>query len=118
MSYNKQVLIDELQTLLSSTPTLTVSELASRLGVSPKTIQETVKVLKSTCFRKYREKLLLLKVRELLNSSPVLTIKEISIMLGYSSSRSLARAVRRACGVSPVEFRSWIKKDNPDRIAS
>jgi transcriptional regulator GlxA family with amidase domain len=62
-------------------------------------------------FSDLREEILIAKVRELFVLQPELAIKEVSFAVGHRSARSFARAVRRACGFSPEEFRSRVTQE-------
>ena len=59
-------------------------------------------------FRDLRDELLVVKIKNLLASAPNTTIRQVSLDAGYSSPRSFARAVQRACGVSPQQLRTLI----------
>jgi len=64
-----------------------------------------------TSFRELQERALLAETERLLTSYPPLSIKEIAFATGYKSPRSFSRAVRRACGLSPREFRALLLKE-------
>jgi len=62
-------------------------------------------------FSALREELLVEMVSQLFASEPGLAIKEVSFTVGFCSPRSFARAVRRACGLSPKELRFSVAQD-------
>ncbi len=55
--------------------------------------------------------MLIARLTRLFLANPVSPIKELSFELGYKSSRTFARAVRRACGHSPAELRKRVISD-------
>src|SRR6267154_2183864 len=83
-----------------------LSELAQKLHVGSRTIQQAIKTETGQNFRILREKVLIDKVKTLLLAEPTLSVKAISFNVGYRSPRSFARAIRRATGISPEELRS------------
>jgi AraC-like DNA-binding protein len=85
--------------------------LSKELGISRRTIQCVVIAVKGKRFRDLREEIFLARVESLLMATPGLAIKELSFQAGYSSTRSFARAVRRACGRSPEQLRAHIATD-------
>jgi AraC-like DNA-binding protein len=48
------------------------------------------------------------KLQGLFVSQPGLAIKEVSFIIGFYSPRSFGRTVKRACGFSPQELRSYL----------
>ena len=85
-------------------PCCPLRELSRELRVSRRTIQNAVDAVTGKKFRDLRDELLLAKIKNLLASAPNTTIRQVSLEAGYRSPRSFARAVRRACGVSPSNF--------------
>src|SRR6267154_1288561 len=101
MSYDQHLLFKAISLSLRRSPCISLLELSKELRVSRRTIQKVVDSTTGRSFRELREGILIARVRTLCLSGPSLAIKELSFSLGYQSARSFARAVRRACGVSP-----------------
>lgn len=106
MSYDPTLLFQRISNCLYRNPSLSLEELSRELGVSRRTIQNTVIAASGKKFRDLREDLLLAKFQCALVTEPATTIKQLSSEIGYGSPRSFARAIRRACGVSPEQLRA------------
>src|SRR5436190_1776402 len=102
------VLFNRITLTLQGNPCCPLGELSRELRVSRRTIQNAVDAVTGTKFRDLRDELLVVKIKNLLASAPNTTIREVSLDAGYRSPRSFARAVRRACGVSPQQLRTFI----------
>jgi len=111
MSYDPRLLYERIFHSLLQGPSLSLEELARALHVSPRTIQNTVFAVAGRKFRDLREELLLMRLRSAIVSEPAAAIKELSSEIGYKSPRSFARAIRRACGVSPEQLRALIASE-------
>ncbi len=108
MSYDHTFLFDAVRQSLQARPFCSLRSLTQELHVSRGTLERTVSLATGKTFRRFREEML---VKHLLNSFAAragCTVKEMSAALGYKSPRSFARAIRRACGLSPEELRSRI----------
>src|SRR5215831_8904705 len=108
VSYDRRLLCERISLSLHRKPSTSLRELSQELRVSRRTIQNTVITIQGKKFRDLRNELLLENVEKLLASAPNATIRQVSLEAGYKSPRSFARAVRRACGVSPQQLRSRI----------
>jgi AraC-like DNA-binding protein len=108
MSYSHSLLVVEISEHLRSNPRHSVAQLAQSLKVSRRTIQDVLSKETGKSFSALREEILMSSVKDLFLSRPELAIKEISFALGFNSPRSFARVVKRACGLSPHEFRSQL----------
>jgi AraC-like DNA-binding protein len=106
MSYDPTLLYQQVSLSLHGNPSLTLEELSRELRVSRRTIQNTVIAVSGKKFRDLREELLLAKFQSTLAAEPAAAIKDLSSEIGYGSPRSFARAIRRACGVSPERLRA------------
>ena len=84
---------------------------ASAFLVSRRTIQNAVHSVTGKTFRDLRGEILLARIKNLLASAPNSAIRKVSLEAGYRSPRAFARAVRRACGVSPQQLRTRIAKE-------
>src|SRR5437879_6342811 len=102
------VLFNRITLTLQGNPCSPLGELSRELRVSRRTIQNAVAAITGRKFRELRDELLLVKIKNLLASAPNTTISQVSLDAGYKSPRSFARAVRRACGVSPQQLRTLI----------
>ena len=108
MSYDPRLLFGRISFNLQRNPSMSLEELSRELRVSQRTIQNTVIAVSGKKFRDLREELLLAKFQSALLAEPTGAIKELSSEIGYRSPRSFARAIRRACGVSPKRLRALI----------
>jgi AraC family transcriptional regulator, transcriptional activator of pobA len=104
MAYNRRALLRELDALVSASPRIRLSEIASALGVDRHTIENAMRSSRRMSFREYRRKELLNRVRAMLEQ-PDLSVKEIGIKLGYSSAASFSRFVQQSTGKSPSQLR-------------
>lgn len=59
-------------------------------------------------YRTLREEILVAKTHQIFADEPSLAIKEVSFAVGFISARSFARAIKRACGLSPEDLRSCV----------
>ncbi|SRR5258708_24817159 len=108
MSYNHTLLFRRISDRLCENPRSSIRRLARELGISRRTIQLVVSTQAGKPFSALQEELLMKMVRQLFISQPGLAIKEVSFSVGFCSPRSFARAVKRACGLSPEELRSCV----------
>jgi transcriptional regulator GlxA family with amidase domain len=104
MTYNRRMLLKEVDTLIASTPRIRLSDIARSLGVDRHTIENAMRSTRRISFREYRRKELLQMVRAMLEQ-PDVSIKEIGIKLGYSSAASFSRFVQQSTGKSPSQLR-------------
>jgi len=104
MTYNRRMLLKEVDDLVSSTPRIRLAEIARTLGVDRHTIENAMRSSRRTSFREYRRKELLEMARAMLDL-PDVSVKEIGIRLGYSSAASFSRFVQQATGKSPSQLR-------------
>jgi transcriptional regulator GlxA family with amidase domain len=104
MTYNRRQLLKELDTLVSATPRIRLSEIARSLGVDRHTIENAMRSTRSTSFREYKKNELLQMARAMLDQ-PNVSVKEVGIKLGYSSAASFSRFVQKSTGKSPSQLR-------------
>ena len=102
------VLFNRITLTLQGNPCCPLGELSRELRVSRRTSQNAVNAVTDKKFMYLRDELLLVRIKNLLASAPNTAIREVSLDAGYRSPRSFARAVRRACGISPQQLRSLI----------
>ena len=111
MSYDHELLYLRVSLSVQRKPNSSLRELSRELHVSRRTIQSVVISLTGKTFRAIQEEVLLARVQTILLATPGVTIKELARDVGYRSPRSFARAVRRACGVSPEQLRARIASE-------
>ena len=111
MSYDQALLFRAIRTSLGRNPSLSLISVSQELRVGRRTIQTNVRMVTGKTFREFRDETLINRFRNLLIARPTLAIKEISLEVGYACPQSFARAVKRACGLSPEEFRSNIAQE-------
>jgi AraC family transcriptional regulator, transcriptional activator of pobA len=105
MTYNRRMLLKEVDALVTSTPRIRLSEVAQSLGVDRHTVQNVIRKTRRISFRTYQRKKLLEMAHVMLNM-PDVSIKEIGIKLGYSSAASFSRFMQQLTGKSPSQLRS------------
>ena len=110
MSYTQRQLFNRITLTLQSKPHSSLAELARELGVSRRTIQNAVRAVTGKKFSDLRDEALFERVKSLLTSAPNMAIKELTVEAGYRSASALARAVRRACGMSQKELRARVAR--------
>ena len=110
MSYGQRYLFNRITLTLQSKPRCSLAELARELGVSRRTIQNAISAVTGRKFSDLRDEALLERVKSLLISAPNTPTKELAFEAGYRSASAFARAVRRACGISPKELRSRVAR--------
>lgn len=74
--------------------------------MSQGTLEKAVSDATGKTFRHFKDEILLHRLVEFFASHATCSIKEASLAVGYKSQRSFARAVKRACGLSPQALRS------------
>jgi transcriptional regulator GlxA family with amidase domain len=108
LSYNHILLFESISKYLDDNPRSSIRQIARELKISRRTIQEVIFVSAGKSFSALREELMMEKLQGLFVSQPGLAIKEVSFIIGFYSPRSFGRAVKRACGFSPQELRSYL----------
>ena len=110
MSYDYRLLFERVAIRLQRNPSSSLRKLSRDLRVGRRTIQKAVNVVTGKKFRILKDEFLLKMVKTLLASGPNMTIRKRSLEVGYKTSRSFARAVRRASGFSPQELRLRLER--------
>src|SRR5437016_7460787 len=105
MSYDHRLLCKRIAVSLRRNPSSPLGKLSPELRVSRRTIQNAIHSVTGRTFRDLRGEILLARIKNLLASPPNSTIRKLSLKAGYRSPRAFARAVRRACGMSPQQLR-------------
>jgi AraC-like DNA-binding protein len=111
MSYDHRILFQTVSQCLHRSPCISLEDLSRELGISRRTIEKCINTATGKPFRDLREEILISSVRSVFISRPTLAIKELSFDVGYKSTRSFARAIKRACGLSPQELRSHVVEE-------
>jgi len=114
MSYDPRLLFERILTCLQESPCKTLEDLSQSLRLSERTIQKAVNLSAGKSFRFVRDEVILIRVKWLFEEQPELPIKEVSFGVGFKSASSFARAVKRACGLSPEELRSRVAHECSD----
>jgi transcriptional regulator GlxA family with amidase domain len=104
MTYNRRMLLKQVDDLVTSTPRIRLSEIARTLGVDRHTIENAMRSNRQTSFREYRRRELMQMAQAMLNQ-PDVSVKEIGIRLGYASAASFSRFVQQSTGRSPSQLR-------------
>ena len=94
---------------LRCTPSCLLGDLSHELCVSKRTLERAVTDgTDGKTFRKLKDEILVEQVKGIFSCHPTPAIKELSFNLGFKFPRSFARALKRASGYSPEEFRSIV----------
>jgi AraC-like DNA-binding protein len=109
VSYNLP--LDAILFYLRRKPCGLLGDLSLELRVSRRTIENTVRAAAGKTFRDLRDEILVERIRSIVASRPTMSIKELSFAVGFNSASSFARAIKRACGSTPQEFRSRIVRE-------
>lgn len=112
MAYVAIALFDLIVELVSKSPRITIQQLSMLTHVSRRTIQNVVTVKTGSGFRQLQQRVLIRELERLILANPTCAIKELAFGVGYNSPRSFARALRRAIGLTPTEFRALSVKEN------
>jgi len=108
MSYDLRLLFAQISVRLDEIPSRSLMDLSREFQVSSRTIQNSVAMMTGRKFSDFKDDMLIARLTRLFLARPAAPIKELTFELGYKSNRTFARAVRRACGNSPGEFRNRI----------
>ena len=111
MSYDHLLLFEAVRQSLRRTPSRGLGDLALELGVSRRTIENSVYVAVRKTFREVRKEILVERAKCFLNSNPAMSIKELSFAVGFKSASSFSRAIKRTCGICPEEFRCRVVRE-------
>jgi AraC-like DNA-binding protein len=112
MSYNYELLFEEINRCMHRNPCVSIQGLSKELKVSRRTIQEIIVFRTGKPYSSLRQRILMARVTMLFLQEPHLVIKEISFAVGFTSASAFARAVKRACGLSPKNLRSRVSQDS------
>jgi AraC-like DNA-binding protein len=108
MSYDYGSLFGRIFLHMLTDPCISIERLSRELKVSRRTIQGVIRVRAGKSYRALRQEILVAKTRQLFADEPSLAIKQVSFAIGFVSARSFARAIKRACGLSPEDLRSCV----------
>ena len=111
MSYDHRLLCKRISQCLHRNPNSSLRQIAGELHLSRRTIQNAVVAVTGKKFCELRQEVLLERIEKVLSSVANATIRRLSCEAGYKCSRSFARAVRRAWGVTPRELRTRIAEE-------
>jgi AraC-like DNA-binding protein len=112
VSYNYELLFEKINFCMRRNPCVSVEDMSKELKVSRRTIQEIIAFRAVKPYSSLRQEILIAKVTMLFIQEPHLVIKEISFAVGFTSASAFARAVKRACGLSPKNLRSRVSRDS------
>jgi AraC-like DNA-binding protein len=108
MPSDTRLLFAQLSVRLEEIPSRSLMDLSREFQVSSRTIQHSIAMMTGRKFSDFKDDLLIARLTRLFLAKPLSPIKDVSFELGYKSNRTFARAVRRACGHSPAEFRERV----------
>lgn len=95
--------------MLSSCPQLSLSKIASELGIDRHTLERALLRTRRKAFRELRAEILASKAAVLLRQVPPLSVKEVAFMLGYESARSFSRFVKQRLCPFTYFITPWLK---------
>lgn len=108
VSYDHISLFEGISGRLRENPRSSLDRLSREFEVSRRTVQQIVKSRTGKSVSVFRDQLLIERVTCIFASQPSAPIKEISFTIGFASPRSFARAVKRACDLTPKQLRSRV----------
>lgn len=106
MAYDANRIFLQVVQQLEMTPSVSLAQLSSNLGIERHTIEKTVKNATGSTFREFRARALLKRACGLLTDQSNRSIKEVAFALGYRSQSSFSRFIRAATGYSAKELRT------------
>lgn len=105
MTYNHYQIFLRLDEMLSSNPTIKLSDISGSLRMERRTIERVVKEFAATSFRLYRKNKLLEYSFRLLTQNGCLSLKEVATRIGFSGLSSFSRFVKLHTGQNPTSIR-------------
>lgn len=114
MVYDLRRIFLQVTRQLEMTPSMSLTQIADKLGIERHTIAKAIKDASGLAFREFRASVLLKRTYDLLKDESNRTIKEVAFALGYQSQGSLSRFVRTATGQSAKD----LKMGKSERMAS
>lgn len=109
MSYDPRLLFAQICVRLDETPARSLLDLSREFQVDIRTIQNVVASMTGGVkFSSFKNDILIARLTRLFLAKPPSPINKLSLELGYKSREAFARAVRRASGASPADFRNRI----------
>lgn len=112
MSYNSNLLLDDLLQKVKKAPSKSLDSISREMRVSRRTLENVLFLSSKKRFKRIQGEILLAIVRNSVLAHPSLTIKELAFSLGYTSPRTFSRVIRRVCGMSPVELRASVAEQS------
>lgn len=107
--YDPRLLFAQICVRLDETPARSLLDLSREFHVDSRTIRSVIASMSGGVkFSSFKDDILIARLTRLFVARPHATIEEVSMDLGYKSERTFARAVCRASGVTPAEFRDRI----------
>src|SRR5579864_1697365 len=98
MAYDLDWIFLQVEKHLEGTPSLSLTQLSTLIGVERHTLERAVKNVTAQTFRDFRNGILLKHARGLLRDEPHRTIKEVAFILGYRYQGSFSRFIRTETG--------------------
>ncbi len=105
MTWNIDELINGINSLLSTEPSLGLRKISFLLGVERHTLERAVHSRKGMCFREYKQKLKLEQAVSLLAQDPNRSCRLVAKSLGFGSSAAFSRFIKTLTGHTPSEIR-------------
>jgi AraC-like DNA-binding protein len=111
MTYNKRLLLLEINDHLRQNPRLRLQDIEQQLGIGRHTIERTIRTATGHSFREYRSQKQLTIATQLLSGPQLLQVKQVAFSLGYSSAKSFSRYFKARTGLSPSQFIVSLEED-------
>ena len=86
---------------------LTVEEIASRCGLSPRHLMRAFKASTGMTVHQYANEVVMKRAMDILRSEDM-PLKVLAWQLGYSSASAFSAAFRQAVGCTPSDFRKRV----------
>jgi AraC-like DNA-binding protein len=106
VSYDHNLILDDFLERVRQAPARSLLAISREMKVSCRTLEYVLFSSARKRFKEIQGEILVAVVRTEIVRDHSLTIKELSFSLGFKSPRTFARAIRRSCGMSPIELRT------------
>lgn len=99
-------------------PRTTLGDLSDHFRVERHTIERAIRMRFGTSFRDLKRDVTIRKALRLMASRPASTMTELAAELGFHSCREFCRFFRKACSMSPTDFRQKLDAESRAIILS
>jgi methylphosphotriester-DNA--protein-cysteine methyltransferase len=105
MTYDHNQLLEHICLTLAFSPNITLSQIASDLGITRQTLTAIVSSGKHMTFKKLKSEIRMEQFVSALTNRPNALLKEIAFELSFVSSNGLYKFTRKMTGMGPAQIR-------------